>query len=347
MKLFLIKYNGDVKNFSKCFRCHFEITIQALSEEDAIDKFFEKQVPLMDMEMRDMWIKNMRVRQASRLNPTLWLIPEIKPVKFNNNIEIPYKKQIYIYKRKLIIRYVLLFASITLALYLMLDCQSILPVQFRIVPNLYKGMISNISSGYMVSWIFYLIIVYLPQKRRKNRIKGNLAMNFNIFKRKIIKQFLLALYGHFKIEVINENNLTEPLGFKNFFNHKVDKDALKNSDENEELSNGEWLSQYDNRLYALLDKMKPQQFQEIKLEIEIFNKNLFSTIESINIENKFVFDRCKDLYEAFYRLEKSVPNNIDGDAKIFMSRLLNMFSRWHYVEGQVNDDPVKLLIQEM
>lgn len=121
----------------------------------------------------------------------------------------------------------------------------------------------------------------------------------------------------------------------------------KNNDENEKLSNEEWLSQYDNRLDALMNKMNPQQLKEIKLEIKVFNTNLWSTIESINIENKFVFDRCKNLHESFYRLEKSVPIHSNGDAKVFMERLLNLFSCWQYVEGQVNNDPVQLLIQEM
>lgn len=258
-----------------------------------------------------------------------------------------YKTQIHIYKRKLIARYILLFASIAFALYLMLDCQSILPPQFRIVPELYKGITFNISSGYTVSWIFYLIVVYLPQRRRKDRIKKNLDINFRIFKRRVIEQLLMALYGHFKVELLNQNNLLEPSGFKRFFDHKVDKNAPKNSDENEKLSDEEWLSEYDNRLHALLNKMKPQQLKEIKLEIKVFNANLLSTIESINIENKFVFDRCKNLHESFYRLEKSVPIHPGSDSKVFMERLLNLFSRWQYVEGQVNDDPVKLLIQEM
>lgn len=89
--------------------------------------------------------------------------------------------------------------------------------------------------------------------------------------------------------------------FNNFFDYKINKNCPENKDER--LSDKERLSEYDSRWYALLNKIKPEHFKEIKMEIEIFNKTLISSAQSVNITNSFIFSVITNLSRELYRLK--------------------------------------------
>lgn len=81
MKLVLITYTGDLKEFQNCFHCKPEIKIKAKNETEALKFFFERKTPFMSEETKKDWKKNMNIAKISWLNPATWFIDEVKPFK--------------------------------------------------------------------------------------------------------------------------------------------------------------------------------------------------------------------------------------------------------------------------
>lgn len=332
MRLFLITYTGNPKEFKRCFRCEPRIKIKAKNEEEALKSFFKRTVPLMSEETKKGWVENINVEKKNKLNPKIWFIAEVKPFKFKKIRRLTFKQQVYLNKATFIIYFIVVSSSILFALYCLFKLKS--------------PMISSLSSGYLVSWIFYIVVVYIPEKRRRNLIKKNLKESFYIFKEEVINQFLFALYGCLDASTIKDHNLLDIHSFNKFFDYKVKKNCPKSEDER--LSDGEWLSDHSSRWYALLNKIKPEHFKEIKKEIEIFNKTLISSAQSVNVTNSFIFSVIINLSRELYRLKHLEPeNNHYDDEKSFMRSISEMFSGWDFIEGQKSYDPIIFLIKEM
>ena len=60
--------------------------------------------------------------------------------------------------------------------------------------NFNKGntIIFNLSVGFLVSMIFYLLVVYLPQRKRKALLRSNFIKQYKFFKEDTIGIFLSA-----------------------------------------------------------------------------------------------------------------------------------------------------------
>lgn len=332
MKTFLITYTGNPQEFKRCFRCEPKLKIKAKNEKEALELFFKRTTPFMSEETKKGWVKNINITKINGLNPTTWFITEAKPFKIKKIRRLTFKQQVYLNKAIFIIYLIVVSSSILFALYCLF--------------NLKSPMIFSLSSGYLVSWIFYVVVVYIPEKRRRNLIKKNLKESFYIFKEQVIKQFLFALYGYLNASTIKDHNLLNIHSFNKFFNYKVEKNCPENEDER--LSHREWLSDYDSRWYALLNKIKPEHFKEVKMEIEIFNKTLISSAQSVNITNSFIFSVITNLSRELYRLKHLEPeNNHYDDEKSFMRSLSEMFSGWDFIEGQKKYDSIIFIIKEM
>ena len=331
MKLFLITYTGNPQEFKRCFQCEPKVKIKAGNEKEALEFFFKRTTPFMSKETKKGWIENIDIAKINRLNPIIWLIAEVKPFKIKKIRRLTFKQQVYLNKATFIIYLIVVSSSILFALYCLFKLSS--------------PMIFSLSSGYLVSWIFYIVVVYIPEKRRRNLIKKNLKESFYIFKEKVIEQFLFALYGALNASTIKDHNLLDIRSFNEFFDYKV-KNCPKNEDER--LFDGDWLSNHSSRWYALLNKIKPEHFKEVKIEIEIFNKTLISSAQSVNITNSFIFSVITNLSRHLYRLKHLEPENDNhDDEKSFMRSLSEMFSGWDFIEGQKKYDPIIFLIKEM
>ena len=333
MKLFLITYTENQTEFKRCFRCEPKVKIKAKNEKEALNSFFKRTTPFMSEETKKGWIESINITKINRLNPTTWFIDEVRPVKFKKIRMLTFKQKVRLNKIIFIIYFIAVLSSFLIALYCLFKLKS--PV------------ILSLLSGYLVSLIFYVVVVYVPEKRRRYLIKKNLKESFYIFKERVIQQFLLALYGYFNSTIIKDHNLLNIHSFNKFFDYKVNKNCPKSEDEI--LSNGSFLSEYDSRCYALLNKIKSEHFKEIKKEIEIFNEIFISSTQNFNIKNSYIISVITNLRREFYRLQYLKPENDDYyyDEKSFMDSLLGMFSGWDLIEGQKEYDPIIFLIKEM
>lgn len=58
-------------------------------------------------------------------------------------------------------------------------------------PELY-GIVSNLLSGTVVSFLFYYLVVVVPESRKRNILRTNLARTYKILKEDILWQIVFA-----------------------------------------------------------------------------------------------------------------------------------------------------------
>ena len=73
----------------------------------------------------------------------------------------------------------------------------------------------NLSIGYLVSLFFWILVVYLPERKRRSILRSNLNRRYQSFKEEIVQSLLWASIGMHDSRKPRE--LTDHLKFKEFF----------------------------------------------------------------------------------------------------------------------------------
>ncbi len=77
----------------------------------------------------------------------------------------------------------------------------------------------------LISIWFYFLVVWLPEKKNKKRVKSNFISQYTEFKRYLIMHIVDACREPYKDELIR--NLMEPRAFKDYFKEKVTSDQKR------------------------------------------------------------------------------------------------------------------------
>lgn len=79
-------------------------------------------------------------------------------------------------------------------------------------------IIFNLSCGMFISIWFYFLVVWLPEKKNKKRVKSHFILQYTEFKRHLIMHIVGACREPYKAD------LMEPQAFKYYFKEKVTAD---------------------------------------------------------------------------------------------------------------------------
>ena len=195
-------------------------------------------------------------------------------LKLKQNIKV----QIFLGKVPIWIWNFCIFVSIALVLFFIINKQ----INWTDIPVwIQHDYTLTFSNAYISGWILYLIVHYIPERKQKEIVKRNLKKQYTWLKGKIIHEFLLSIYGHSDPEL--EVELLNVKKFNSFMDYKVNQSEVRSKkQEDEKLSNDEWLSSYSNRMNALINKINFDSFKEIQKDISIFNKHFLYFMQKIN-----------------------------------------------------------------
>jgi len=222
--------------------------------------------------------------------------------------------------------FLLLIVSIVL-LFLTTEDQINLSNGSRIISviNNYKiksTILSNISTSFIISTIFWLVVVVLPASLRKSALKKNMRMKYHYFRENIARilydsaRKFMEDQGKTITEVPDSAELADRDKFRNFFGD----DRLK-------------------MYYAAINGI--QNYDTIEKEI-IFELNKFSNEVSFFLNN--IETRDQHVLDVFYRIQSHIANlmhsNIyKGDpAKYIGNYLYDLMACRSFVSGYLQHD---------
>lgn len=185
-----------------------------------------------------------------------------------------------------------------------------------------NSIIFSLSIGYIISGIFYLLVVWLPNWQRRRLIRENFEKQYFLFKEEAIKIFLSASDRGYDSRF--PSKLTDQKAFKDYFKKSV---------------NG--IRKWD----VVHNELNDILLKDLLVELEIFMNEVAFILNNVLIDDQNVFSFFKRLSQAVYRLKNSTLGY--DDKKRLLGFLWELFAGWSFIDGYRVDDIVKIMIKKI
>jgi hypothetical protein len=181
----------------------------------------------------------------------------------------------------------------------------------------------NLSVGYLVSALFWLLVVFIPERSRKRLLRDNLNRAYQAFKESVLQILLWSSIGTHDSRLPEE--LCDHRKFKEFFG-----------------------AEESTRWYAAMNGLQGSELRmhELLLELEIFAEEVAYVLNSVSIEDEKVHRLFKVLKENIYRLNHWNADTYEH-VKSLGRFLWGIFARWDFVDGQRETDVVQETIDRL
>lgn len=188
----------------------------------------------------------------------------------------------------------------------------------------YMNIINSISVGFVLSAIFYYVVVYLPESRRKQIICSAFTEQYNQFRSNCIGAFLILSNSQ---EYQQRENLLDKSEFQRYF--KNDNASGKNRWD--EVANGI----QGNEFYL----------REIVYELRMFNEEIKYIRNTVYLGDSEVFNFLNKLSQAIHRYELTQPEY--DEINSFCGFLWSLFTGWNFVDGYENRDYIEKMLAKV
>lgn len=198
----------------------------------------------------------------------------------------------------------------------------------QLAPILYalswpNTIVFNLSVGYLSSAIFWVLVVYLPDKSRRRLLRATLATRYAEFKREIVQTFVWASGESRNVQFVAEL-AADHTKFKEYFG----------SDE--------------NRWYAVLNGIQGSEVRmhELLLAMKMLSDEVAYVLNNVPLDDPSAHRVFKGLNESIYRLSESEFDLYDR-VKYVGGFLWRILARWNIIDGQVEEDIIEKMIERI
>lgn len=186
-----------------------------------------------------------------------------------------------------------------------------------------NALIFNLSVGFLVSVIFYLLVVWYPDKRNRNLIKRSLEERYRYFKEDTISIFLSALGSSYRGDV--PHSLSDQNSFKEYFKAQA--------------------TDSQTRWDAVLNGLEESHLRDLVIELEILMNEVEFVLSNVILDDGNAFLFFKRLCQTVYKLKSST---LEYDNLKQLSKFLwELFAGFSFVEGYRKSDIVKDMIKRI
>lgn len=188
----------------------------------------------------------------------------------------------------------------------------------------------NILAGGIVSFFFYWLVVYLPDRRKRRVIKNTLSRMYRSIRKDILYQVVFASIkgGRKDLQADAEtiDKLMTPAGFRAAFDGG---------------------HQGDQGFYAFANQMSEEtiEYRGIIENLEMLGKQIEFVLYNYTICDEEFFGYFKNLELILLELQRSKPGY--DESKRLCRFIYEMFSGFNWIEGHRGYDPIEKMIAEI
>ncbi|MHB8483203.1 MAG: hypothetical protein ACYDBV_10820 [Nitrospiria bacterium] len=188
-----------------------------------------------------------------------------------------------------------------------------------------NSIIFDFSIGWLVSIIFYLLVVWFPDRRRKSLIKENLKEQYRSFKEDTISIFLNACGNSNEGDL--PRKLSEQSEFKKYFKEIVT------------------IPQSNSRWDCVLNGLNEQLLKDLLVELEVLMNEVAFVLNNVKIDDRNVFSFFKRLSQTVYKLKNTTLEY--EDIKNLSKFLWELFTGFSFIDEYPEHDIVERMIREI
>lgn len=186
---------------------------------------------------------------------------------------------------------------------------------------------TNLLAGGLVSFLFYYLVVYLPETRNKSIIKSNLLKIYRGIKRDVLFSIIYASIkgGREDLDASFElvERLTLPSAFREAFQHG---------------------SEADEGFYAFESQMSSEtpEFRAIVKNLSMLSQQVEFVLHNYTIEDQEVFDFFKRLQIILLDIKEKGAGY--DESKPLCRFIWEMYAGWNLIQGDIGQDPIQKMI---
>lgn len=183
-------------------------------------------------------------------------------------------------------------------------------------------LIYDLGVGSLISIIFYMLLVQLPEAAKRRRIRRSLEREFVTFKQDCILTILSVIGGD--TSLIDE--LTDQTYFLRYFKEPT---SIPDQD----------------RWHFFLNNLDQERLDYILKAVELFRQEVLSATSAVDINDDQAFDFFKRLIAEIHRVQDST---LDYDSlkqiSVFLWSILSGFYR---IKGYDEEDSITRMIRSI
>lgn len=185
----------------------------------------------------------------------------------------------------------------------------------------WNNLLYELSSGTLISVVFFWLLVRWPEHKKKQRIKRSFAAQYRTFKIACIENFLAVANGGFRSDL--PETLLPLEAFRNYFKQNV----------------GDGKTRWDDVANNMTD-----YYLDVTLSrMEALREEIAFVMHKTDIDNEKIMAFLKRLSEAML-FERNATRDYDT-IKSFLSFFWELFAGWDFIEGYYERDIVEDMIQ--
>jgi hypothetical protein len=185
-------------------------------------------------------------------------------------------------------------------------------------------IIFDSAVGFNVSILIYVLVVRLPEREKRKRVRRNLRFQFDAFKSECFQILLSALGSGYSPDEIDR--LHDRTQFRQFFDEASYKPG-------------------QTRWHVVLNGLDEAHIRRLATEFEILIDEIRFTLAAIDVDDQDAFAMLKRLGHTLHR-SKDLSSEYD-DVKLLSSFLRSLFSDWNLIEGFTKKDAIAEMIESI
>jgi hypothetical protein len=182
-------------------------------------------------------------------------------------------------------------------------------------------IIFDITVGFIVGLFIYVLVVWIPERNKRLRVKRSLARQYDGFKEECIAVFFSALRESYDLSIVAR--LKERSFFRDYFKEKISEDQ--------------------ERWHAVLNGLDDALVRRLVVELEILAAEVHYALTVIDVENEEAFAFLKRLNEVLYRYRNWTADY--DDVKQLSGFMWSIYTGWSVIEGYTDKDVIADMIE--
>ncbi len=184
-------------------------------------------------------------------------------------------------------------------------------------------IIFDTSVGINVGLFIYVLVVWLPERGKRDRIRRSLRQQYESFKEECIWIYLSALKGEHGEP---PDDLKDPIRFREWFHEPSSTPGQE-------------------RWHAVLNGLKEFHIKRLAIEFEILMTEVQFTLAAIDVDNHEAFAFLKRLLHDLHRM--TYVNESYDEVKQLSRLLWSIHTGWSFTEGYREKDPIAQMIESI
>jgi hypothetical protein len=181
----------------------------------------------------------------------------------------------------------------------------------------------DLGIGGLTSLVFYALLVRVPERQRRSRIRRSLSLRYKAFKKDLIATILSVADRTYEFALIDE--LLDQKKFRDYFKEAVD--------------------QHHERWDRFLNNLDDNRIRELLSTMEIFRAEVIQVLVSTDIANFETSEFFKRLSAAIYSHRNATADY--DEVKQLSGLLWGLLTGWDWVAGYPERDIVQDMIDSV